>query len=147
MPTKFLLLNGPNLNRLGKREPAVYGTRTLADIEREVTELAAQLGVGLEARQSNHEGALIDWIGDAKDAGFSGILFNPGAYTHTSWALHDAIKGAGVPVVEVHISNPAAREEFRRHSCVAPACIGTVAGFGARSYLLALRALVERVDA
>lgn len=147
MPTKFLLLNGPNLNRLGKREPAVYGTRTLADIEREVTELAAQLGVGLEARQSNHEGALIDWIGDAKDAGFSGILFNPGAYTHTSWALHDAIKGAGVPVVEVHISNPAAREEFRRHSCVAPACIGTVAGFGARSYLLALRALVERIDA
>lgn len=145
MALKFLLLNGPNLDRLGKREPAVYGTRTLADIESSVSALAEQLGVQLEARHSNHEGTLIDWLGQAEEAGFAGVLINPGAYTHTSWALHDAIKGAGVPVVEVHISNPAAREEFRRHSCVAPACLGTVAGFGARSYSLALRALVEHV--
>jgi 3-dehydroquinate dehydratase-2 len=142
---RFLALNGPNLNRLGKREPEIYGTKTLADIEAELRALATGLGVDLEARQSNHEGVLIDWIGEALDTGFDGVLINPGAYTHTSWALHDAIKGAGVPVVEVHLSNPAAREEFRRHSCVAPACLGTVAGFGSLSYQLALRALVSRV--
>ncbi len=143
MARRFLLLNGPNLNRLGKREPEVYGRKTLADIEAEVAELAQQLGVEVEARQSNHEGSLIDWIGSAADDGFSGIAINPGAYTHTSWAIYDAIKAAGIPVVEVHISNPAAREEFRHHSCVAPACLGTVAGFGAQSYHLALRALTQ----
>jgi 3-dehydroquinate dehydratase II len=140
---RFLVLNGPNLNRLGKREPSVYGTQTLADIEQALAHLAAQLGVEIECRQSNHEGSLLDWIGAAEDDGFSGVLINPGAYTHTSWALHDAIKGIRLPVVEVHLSNPQAREAFRHHSCVSPACLGTIAGFGASSYHLALRALVE----
>jgi len=144
---KILALNGPNLDRLGKREPSVYGSQTLADIERQLSELAARLGVELECRQSNHEGFLIDWIGAAQDDGFAGVLINPGAYTHTSWALHDCIKGAGIPVVEVHISNPAARESFRHQSCVAPACIGTVAGFGVQSYALALQALATRLKA
>ncbi len=147
MAIKILALNGPNLDRLGKREPSVYGSQTLADIERQLSELAARLGVELECRQSNHEGFLIDWIGAAQDDGFAGVLINPGAYTHTSWALHDCIKGAGIPVVEVHISNPAARESFRHQSCVAPACIGTVAGFGVQSYALALQALATRLKA
>jgi 3-dehydroquinate dehydratase-2 len=124
----------------------VYGSQTLADIERELSSLGVELGVELDCRQSNHEGALIDWIGAALDDGFGGVLINPGAYTHTSWALHDSIKGAGLPVVEVHISNPAAREAFRHHSCVAPACIGSIAGFGVQSYLLALRALAARLS-
>jgi 3-dehydroquinate dehydratase-2 len=147
MAQRFLMLNGPNLGRLGKREPAVYGTKTLADIEADVQALAAELGVELEARQSNHEGDLIDWIGEAADQGFAAISINPGAYTHTSWAIHDAIKAAGIPVVEVHISNPAARESFRHQSCVAPVCLGTVAGFGVLSYQLALRAMVEHTRA
>lgn len=141
-PRRFLVLSGPNLDRLGRREPGIYGTQTLADIHADLAAKAQTLGVAVEARQSNHEGALIDWIGAAEDEGFAGIAINPGAYTHTSWALHDAIKGNRLPVIEVHLSNPAAREEFRRHSCVAPACTGTIAGFGARSYLLALDALV-----
>lgn len=145
MAIKILALNGPNLDRLGRREPGVYGSQTLADIERELASLATDLGVELVCRQSNHEGTLIDWIGAALDDGFGGVLINPGAYTHTSWALHDCIKGAGLPVIEVHISNPAARESFRHHSCVAPACIGTIAGLGVQSYLLALRALVTRL--
>jgi len=144
---RFLALNGPNLQRLGKREPEVYGSQTLADIEAQLAALATELGVELECRQSNHEGTLIDWFGEAQDQGFDGVLINPGAYTHTSWAIHDAIKGSGLAVVEVHISNPSAREEFRRHSCVAPACVGTIAGFGAQSYALALRALVQLVSA
>jgi 3-dehydroquinate dehydratase-2 len=144
LASRYLVLNGPNLDRLGKREPGVYGTQTLADIERGLEQLAGELSVQVVCRQSNHEGALIDWIGAAEDEGFAGIAFNPGAYTHTSWALHDAIKGTRVPVVEVHLSNPQAREPFRRRSCVAPACIGSVAGFGAASYHLALRALVAR---
>jgi 3-dehydroquinate dehydratase-2 len=140
-----LALSGPNLDRLGKREPNVYGNKTLGDIERELASVAAQLGVEVVCRQSNHEGVLIDWLGAAQDDGFVGALINPGAYTHTSWALHDCIKGAGIPVVEVHLSNPAARDAFRHKSCVAPVCVGTIAGFGADSYLLALRALVSRV--
>jgi 3-dehydroquinate dehydratase-2 len=124
---RFLVLSGPNLDRLGRREPGIYGTQTLADIHAALAAQAETLGVAVEARQSNHEGSLIDWIGAAEEEGFAGIAINPGAYTHTSWALHDSI---------------AAREEFRRHSCVAPACTGTIAGFGARSYLLALDALV-----
>jgi 3-dehydroquinate dehydratase II len=139
---KFLALNGPNLNRLGKREPSVYGTQTLADIEQGLMQFGTELGVEVVCRQSNHEGALIDWLGAAEDDGFSGVLINPGAYTHTSWALHDCIKGSALPVVEVHLSNPAARDAFRHKSCVAPVCVGTIAGFGAESYRLALRALI-----
>lgn len=140
-----LVVSGPNLDRLGRREPSVYGKQTLDDIHQLMTQFASELGVHVECRQSNHEGALIDWIGGAIDAGFAAVVLNPGAYTHTSWALHDCIKGAIIPVVECHLSNPAARETFRHHSCVAPACVGTIAGFGAQSYLIALRAVVERV--
>lgn len=146
MAIRVLTLHGPNLDRLGKREPEVYGRQTLAEIEQNLRSVATSLGADLESRQSNHEGSLIDWIGGAQDEGFSGVLINPGAYTHTSWAIHDSIKGAGVPVVEVHLSNPAAREEFRHHSCVAPACVGTVTGFGVRSYELALRALLGHLE-
>ena len=103
------------------------------------------LDAELACRQSNHEGVLIDWIGAAEDEGYSGILLNPGAYTHTSWAIHDSIKGCGIPVVELHLSNPAARESFRHRSCVAPACLGTVAGFGGNSYVVALRAMVSHL--
>jgi 3-dehydroquinate dehydratase II len=142
---KFLVLSGPNLGRLGKREPAIYGATTLAQVHIALTRLAEELGVQVECRQSNHEGDLIDWICAASDEGFSGILMNPGAYTHTSYALHDAVKGGGIPAVEVHISNPEAREAFRHHSCVAPACLGKVAGFGVASYSIALRALVEHL--
>ena len=140
-----LVVSGPNLDRLGRREPGVYGTQTLADVHAQVTELAATLGVSVECRQSNHEGVLLNWIGAAVDDGFAAVVLNPGAYTHTSWALHDCIKGALIPVVECHISNPAAREAFRHHSCVAPACVGSIAGFGPQSYLLALQAVVDRV--
>jgi 3-dehydroquinate dehydratase-2 len=138
---RILVLSGPNLDRLGKREPEIYGRTTLAEIYSALEERARERGVSVDCRQSNHEGILVDWIGQAEDDGFSGILLNPGAYTHTSYALHDAIKGAGVPVVELHLSNPDAREAFRRHSCVAPACLGRIAGFGAGSYALALEAL------
>jgi 3-dehydroquinate dehydratase II len=138
----LLVLSGPNLDRLGKREPGVYGTQTLAEIHSRLTALAAELSVHVECRQSNHEGDLIDWIGAAQEDGFHAVLINPGAYTHTSWAIHDSIKGAGVPVIELHLSNPAARESFRHRSCVAPACVGTIAGFGARSYEHALHAAV-----
>lgn len=140
-----LVVSGPNLDRLGRREPSVYGSQTLTDIHQLVGGVADGLGVRIECRQSNHEGTLIDWIGGAVDEGFDAVVLNPGAYTHTSWALHDCIKGAMIPVVECHLSNPAAREAFRHHSCVAPACVGTIAGFGAQSYVIALRAIVERV--
>jgi 3-dehydroquinate dehydratase-2 len=106
---------------------------------------AAALGVALECRQSNHEGQLIDWIGAARDDGFLGIVINPGALTHTSYALHDALLGSELPCVEVHLSNPEAREPFRHHSCTAAACVGKVSGFGASSYLLGLRGLLTRL--
>lgn len=144
---KLLVLNGPNLGRLGKREPHIYGHQTLDDILDELAQVASGLGASIEGRQSNHEGDLIDWVGSAEDEGFSGILINPGAYTHTSYALYDAIKGAGILAVEVHISNPEKREEFRRESRVAPACLGKVAGFGPASYKLALSGLVEHLRA
>ena len=127
---KILVLSGPNLGRLGKREPHIYGHKTLDEIYRELGEEASRLAAIVETRQSNHEGDLIDWIGSAEEDGFSGVLFNPGAFTHTSYALYDAIKGTSLPFVEVHLSNPDAREEFRRESRVAPACLGRVAGFG-----------------
>lgn len=142
---KILILNGPNLHRLGRREPSIYGSTTLEQLNAELIALARDLGAELDCRQSNHEGDLVTWIGDAKDQGFAGVVMNPGAYTHTSYALYDAIKGADVPVVEVHISNPDAREEFRRHSTVAPAVIGRVAGFGIDSYRLGLMGLLSRL--
>lgn len=141
-----MVLSGPNLDRLGRREPSVYGTQTLDTIHSLLVELASRRGIAVDCRQSNHEGDLVGWIGEAADDGFAGVLINPGALTHTSYALYDAIKGAGVPTVEVHLSNPDAREPFRRRSCIAPACLGRIAGFGPRSYSLALTALIDQLD-
>ena len=138
----MLVLSGPNLDRLGRREPDVYGTRTLDEIHGDIAAAAKKLGCEVECRQSNHEGKLIDWIGAAKDDGFAGLLINPGGLTHTSVSLRDALSGADIPAVEVHLSNPEAREEFRHRSVVAAACVGRVAGFGGRSYVLALDALI-----
>jgi len=144
---RILVLSGPNLDRLGKREPEIYGKSTLAEIHDEIAAAAALRKVVVDCRQSNHEGALIDWIGSAVDDGFSGLLLNPGALTHTSYALYDALRGSGLPTIEVHLSNPDAREEFRKTSVVAPACIGRVAGFGGASYTLALTGLLDRLIA
>jgi 3-dehydroquinate dehydratase-2 len=141
-PPRILALHGPNLNLLGTREPQVYGSETLAEIEAELLALGADLGLDVESKQSNHEGQLIDWI-HAAQGGFDGILINPGGLTHTSVALRDAISGVGIPCVEVHLSNIHAREEFRRHSITAGACVGAVLGFGKTSYLLGLRALAS----
>jgi 3-dehydroquinate dehydratase II len=142
-----LVLNGPNLNLLGTREPGIYGVQTLADIESMCKDAAGELGLELDFRQSNHEGELIDWIQEAGSAVATGrcigVVFNPGALTHTSLALHDAIKGVQVPVIEVHISNVHAREEFRRHSFISPAAAGIVVGFGVTGYVLAIRGLYE----
>jgi len=142
---KILVLSGPNLNRLGKREPQIYGSTTLAQIHEQLASSAAERGAGVDCRQSNHEGDLVDWIGAAEDEGFAAILINPGALTHTSYALYDAVKGSGLPTVELHLSNPDAREEFRRESKIAPACLGRIAGFGAASYALALKAMLDRL--
>jgi 3-dehydroquinate dehydratase II len=144
---RILVLSGPNLHRLGKRQPEIYGHQTLPQIHDKVSVEAAALGALVECRQSNHEGELVDWVGSAHDQGFAGIVINPGAYTHTSYALYDALLAAGIPSVEVHLSNPEAREEFRRRSRTAPACIGKVAGFGDGSYLLGLRGLLARLRA
>jgi 3-dehydroquinate dehydratase-2 len=141
-PARILVLNGPNLDRLGRREPEIYGRETLNDIYARVEKLAAERGVEVDCRQTNHEGLLVDWIGAASDDGFAGILLNAGAYTHTSIALHDAIKGAGLPTIEVHISNPDAREPFRHVSTIAAACKARVAGFGPASYTVALEGLL-----
>jgi 3-dehydroquinate dehydratase-2 len=144
----ILILNGPNLNLLGTREPAVYGAATLADVRALCEAAAARLGVTTDFRQSNHEGLLVDWIHEAGEsfrAGhLLGVVFNAGAYTHTSVALHDAIKGSGVPVVEVHISNVHAREAFRHHSYLSPVAAGIVVGFGIDGYALAMQGLVQR---
>lgn len=139
---RVLVLNGPNLNLLGQREPHLYGSTTLPEIEARLRELAAELHVAIECRQSNHEGVLVDWIHGAKGV-FNAILFNAGAYTHTSVALRDAVAAVGLPTIEVHLSNVHAREEFRRHSMLAPVCRGVISGFGPLSYLLALRALID----
>ncbi len=141
---RYLVLSGPNLQKLGKREPHIYGSKTLSDIHSDLTALALTMEADVECRQSNHEGDLLDWIGAASEEGFSGIVFNPGAFTHTSYALYDAVRAADVPVVEVHLSNPEAREEFRHTSLIAPACLGKVAGFGAESYALGLLGLLRR---
>ncbi|HPQ55457.1 MAG TPA: type II 3-dehydroquinate dehydratase [Spirochaetota bacterium] len=140
----ILLLHGPNLNLLGTREPDVYGTMNLNDINAEVTALGKELGADIKAFQSNSEGALIDFIHEHRDA--SGIVINPAAYTHTSVALMDAIKAVGIPAVEVHLSNIHSREEFRKTSLIAPACIGQISGFGAFSYILGVRALVDYLN-
>lgn len=143
---RFLLLNGPNLNLLGTREPDVYGSATLADIEQRLVDVAASLGDEITSFQSNGEGELVDALQEAA-AWADGALFNPGGYTHTSVALRDAIAAVRYPVVEVHLSNPAAREEFRHVSLVSPVCLGTVAGFGAVGYESAYSALRSHVDA
>ncbi len=145
-PLTIWALHGPNLNLLGTREPDVYGHETLADVNAALASLGATLGADIEARQSNHEGELVTWIQEARDVA-DGIVINPAAYTHTSVALRDAIAGTGLPVVEVHMSNVHARESFRHHSYTAPVCIGQIAGFGVRSYLLGLRALVDYLNA
>ena len=143
-PVAILCVSGPNLQLLGRREPDVYGLETLDAIHARLATRAGELGCRLEAKQTNHEGTMVDWIGAAPGA-FDGILLNPGAYTHTSIALHDALRAVGLPCVEVHLSNPDARESFRRRSRVAPACIGRVAGFAGDSYLLALDGLVNKL--
>jgi 3-dehydroquinate dehydratase-2 len=143
----ILILHGPNLNLLGTREPEVYGRTTLADIDRGLVALGVELGVTVESFQSNHEGALIDRIHAAVREGTAGILINPGAYTHTSIALRDAISAVALPTVEVHLSNIHARESFRRRSHIAPVVIAQVAGFGAAGYGLALRGLVANLQA
>ncbi|HEX3596886.1 MAG TPA: type II 3-dehydroquinate dehydratase [Polyangiaceae bacterium] len=139
---RILVLSGPNLDRLGRREPHIYGHDTLAQIYARLADHAAERGVEVDCRQSNHEGALVDWINAAKDDGFGGILLNAGALTHTSYALYDSLKGAELPAVEVHISNPDARETFRHVSCIAPAVKARVAGFGPQSYTVALDGLL-----
>jgi 3-dehydroquinate dehydratase II len=144
--TKLLVLSGPNLDRLGTREPHIYGSTTLPQIHEALAARGKELGASVDCRQSNHEGDLVTWIGKASDDGFAGILLNAGAYTHTSYAIHDAIKGSSLPVVEVHISNPEAREAFRHVSVIAAACVAKVAGFGPDSYRTALEALLRRLN-
>ena len=141
---KILVLHGPNLDLLGQREPEIYGHDTLADIDARLTELASREGVEVTIRQSNHEGDLIDAIGQAREWA-AGILINPAGYTHTSVAIRDAIAAAGLPAVEVHLSNIFAREEFRGRSMIAPAATGQICGFGAGSYLLGLQALLMTI--
>ncbi len=143
-PFKLLFLSGPNLQLLGRREPSLYGHETLADLYQRATERARLRGAELDARQSNSEGTLVDWIGGAIDT-FDGLLINPGAYTHTSIAIHDAIAAVGVPTIEVHLSNVHARESFRRHSVVAPACLGSIIGLRGNGYVLAVDAMVDHL--
>jgi len=144
MKHKFLLLNGPNLNLLGTRQPKIYGSETLDDLAQALAQYASKHDVELTAFQSNSEGALVDAIHDACDWA-DGIIFNAGAYTHYSIALRDAIAGVDLPVVETHISNVHAREEFRHHSALAPVCLGVIAGFGRNSYFLAIDALIRHL--
>ncbi len=137
---KILILNGPNLNLLGTREPEIYGTATLADVEKQCRNRAKALGLTVDCRQSNTEGELVDWIQVARD-GTAGIIINPGAYTHTSVAILDALLAVGLPVIEVHLSNTHKREDFRQHSYVSRAAEGVICGFGVHGYLMALEAM------
>ena len=139
---KILILNGPNLNLLGTRQPEIYGKLTLTQIDRQVRDLAKELAVEIEFRQSNSEGELVTWIQQAA-GNFSAIVINPAAYTHTSLAMRDAISAVGLPVVEIHLSNIHKREQFRHHSYIAEVAVGQIAGFGAESYLLGLRAALN----
>ncbi|MCB4791716.1 MAG: type II 3-dehydroquinate dehydratase [Elusimicrobia bacterium] len=142
---KILVINGPNLNLLGEREPDIYGKITLDKINGEMTALANELKIELEFFQSNHEGEIVDIIGKARKD-FKAIIMNPAAYTHTSVAIRDAVSSCALPVIEVHISNIYAREEFRHKSLIAPVCKGQISGFGLTSYLLALRAVKELIQ-
>jgi 3-dehydroquinate dehydratase-2 len=145
-PRKILLLNGPNLNLLGRRDPAQYGTSTLADVEALAVATGAELGLEVACRQSNHEGVLVDLVQSAPAEGFAGIVMNPGAYAHYSYALRDAVDAVGTPCVEIHISNVHAREPFRHVSVTAPVMAGFVCGCGISGYALAVRALAARLD-
>ncbi|MCU6454764.1 type II 3-dehydroquinate dehydratase [Sphingomonas sp. A2-49] len=140
MTDTIYVLNGPNLNLLGTREPEIYGSDTLDDIAGQLEDRARELDLEIDMRQSNHEGHLVDWLHEAQARGAKAVILNAGAFTHTSVAVHDAIKGIRTPVIEVHLSNPHAREEFRHISYVSRAARGTIAGFGALSYTLALEA-------
>ena len=141
---RILLLNGPNLNLLGKRQPEIYGRLTLGEINQQVQTLAKELNVEVDSRQSNHEGELVTWIQEAP-SDFNAIVINPAAYTHTSLAIKDAIIAAGLPTIEIHISNIYKREDFRHHSHIAEAAVGQIAGFGVQSYLLGLRAALAQI--
>ncbi len=141
---KILILNGPNLNLLGTRQPDIYGRLTLAQIEKQVRALAKELAVEIDFRQSNSEGELVTWIQQAAGK-FAAIVINPAAYTHTSLAMRDAISAVGVPTIEIHISNIHKREQFRHHSFIAEVAVGQIAGFGLDSYLLGLRAAAARL--
>ncbi len=143
--SKILVLHGPNLNLLGQREPEVYGELTLEEIDSRLKESGKQLGLEVRAYQSNGEGALIDALHEAREWA-SGVVFNPGGYTHTSVALRDAVAAIGIPVIEVHLSHVDAREDFRRRSLISPVCVGKISGFGWRSYLLALTEMAWRLE-
>ncbi len=140
---RIVIINGPNLDRLGIREPEIYGDQTLTDLENLLTEEAASLGVQVQFYQSNHEGFIIDEIGEYADSEVFALILNPGALTHTSLALRDAIAGSDLPAIEVHMSNIYRREEFRQHSLTAPACIGVISGLGFDGYVAALRHLAN----
>lgn len=140
---KIAILNGPNLNLLGQREPGVYGRHTLAELEEACRSWAVERGADAVCRQSNHEGQLIDWLHASASDGSAGIVLNAGGYTHTSVALRDAIAAIAAPVVEVHISNVHAREAFRHRSLIAPVCAGSISGFGVQGYKLAIYALID----
>lgn len=139
----ILVLNGPNLNRLGKRQPEVYGHTTLQSLEQHLATLGAELGHTVTCQQSNHEGQLVTWLQSAADEGYRGVIINPGAYTHTSIALRDAAEGLDIPIIEVHISNIYAREPFRHHSYISGVATGVIAGLGVAGYSLALQRLAE----
>lgn len=143
---RVLVLNGPNLNLLGTREPEIYGRTTLADVEADCVARGAELGLAVTCRQSNHEGELVTWVQEARDEQ-EGLVVNAGAYTHTSLALHDALRACELPAIEVHLSNIHQREDFRRHSYVALAAVGMICGLGTLGYELALRALAARLGA
>ncbi len=145
MTIKILVIHGPNLNLLGRREPGIYGQKTLTQIDAQLQELAGKMGIELRIIQSNHEGEIVSFIGDNADWA-DGIIINPAAYTHTSVAIRDAIAAVGLPTVEVHLSNVFSREEFRHFSYISPVATGVICGFGADSYILALKAIFKEIE-